>query len=115
MSQQNPWENHDVLACPFLYDMLLNLFQLCMFVCLSLCCVHVCTISCSIQYVCIYCFQFSLVVMVMGPSGWPSFSEVVKKGTVTKVLDETMGMSRIEVVCTKVIGYVSNSCSYVYV
>ena len=35
-------------------------------------------------------------------SGWPSFSEVAKKGTVTKILDESMGMSRIEVVCTKV-------------
>ena len=53
--------------------------------------------------------------MVMGPSGWPSFSDVVKKGTVTKVLDETMGMSRIEVVCTKVIGCVSRSCPCVLV
>ena len=39
--------------------------------------------------------------MSIGP-GWPSFSEVAKKGTVTKILDESMGMSRIEVVCTKV-------------
>jgi peptide-methionine (R)-S-oxide reductase len=38
--------------------------------------------------------------MSIGP-GWPSFSEVAKKGTVTKILDESMGMSRIEVVCTK--------------
>ena len=69
----------------------------CLFV---ICCVHVCTLSYSVQYVCIYCFQIAPVVMVIGPSGWPLFSDVVKKGTVTKVLDETMGMSRIEVVCT---------------
>ena len=34
-------------------------------------------------------------------SGWPSFSEVAKKGNVVRVVDESHGMVRTEVVCGK--------------
>ena len=34
-------------------------------------------------------------------SGWPSFSEVAKKGNVVRIVDESHGMVRTEVVCGK--------------
>ena len=34
-------------------------------------------------------------------SGWPSFSEVAKKGNVARIVDESHGMVRTEVVCGK--------------
>lgn len=34
-------------------------------------------------------------------SGWPSFTEVAKKGNVVRIVDESHGMVRTEVVCGK--------------
>lgn len=34
-------------------------------------------------------------------SGWPSFSEVAKKGNVVRIVDDSHGMVRTEVVCGK--------------
>lgn len=34
-------------------------------------------------------------------SGWPSFYDVAKKGTVKLVIDTSHGMNRIEVICSK--------------
>ena len=34
-------------------------------------------------------------------SGWPSFSDVAKQGNVVRVVDESHGMVRTEVVCGK--------------
>jgi peptide-methionine (R)-S-oxide reductase len=34
-------------------------------------------------------------------SGWPSFSEVAKKGNVMRIVDDSHGMVRTEVVCGK--------------
>ena len=33
-------------------------------------------------------------------SGWPSFSDVAQQGNVTRIVDESHGMVRTEVVCT---------------
>ncbi len=32
-------------------------------------------------------------------SGWPSFSDVAKQGNVARIVDESQGMTRTEVVC----------------
>ena len=34
-------------------------------------------------------------------SGWPSFSEVAKEGNVRRIVDDSHGMVRTEVVCAK--------------
>ena len=34
-------------------------------------------------------------------SGWPSFSDVAEKGNVHRVVDESFGMKRVEVVCAQ--------------
>ena len=34
-------------------------------------------------------------------SGWPSFSDVAKQGHVLKIVDESFGMARTEVVCAQ--------------
>ena len=54
-----------------LYNMLFNLSQLQMFVCLSYV-VYMYAYYLVVYNMCvyIYCFQFVFVVMVMGPSGW---------------------------------------------
>jgi len=34
-------------------------------------------------------------------SGWPSFSDVAEQGSVTRIVDDSHGMVRTEVVCAK--------------
>ncbi len=34
-------------------------------------------------------------------SGWPSFTDVVEKGNVHRIVDTSLGMERAEVVCAK--------------
>ena len=34
-------------------------------------------------------------------SGWPSFTDVVEKGNVHRIVDTSLGMARTEVVCAK--------------
>ena len=53
------------------------------------------------MYVCSSCGHelFSSDTKFDSGSGWPSFWEVAKKGTVTLQSDDSMGMSRLEVRC----------------
>lgn len=41
-------------------------------------------------------------------TGWPSFFETVKKGSVMEVRDELLGMVRMEVVCAKCGGHLGH-------
>lgn len=52
-------------------------------------------------YVCVNCgvSLFSSDVKFDSGTGWPSFSEVVAKGHVKTAVDDSLGMTRTEVMC----------------
>lgn len=41
-------------------------------------------------------------------SGWPSFSDVVTQGKVLSIVDDTLGVSRTEVVCAQCGGHLGH-------
>lgn len=53
------------------------------------------------DYICVNCGTplFSSTTKFDSGTGWPSFSDVVTHGNVTKVVDETLGTTRTEVTC----------------
>ena len=55
-------------------------------------------------YRCIVCDQelFSSSTKFNSGSGWPSFYDVMKQGTVKELVDRSLGMKRTEIVCSKV-------------
>ena len=55
-------------------------------------------------YRCIVCDQelFSSSTKFNSGSGWPSFYDIMKQGTVKELVDRSLGMKRTEIVCSKV-------------
>ena len=56
------------------------------------------------KYHCVVCGQelFSSSTKFNSGSGWPSFYDVIKQGTVKEVVDRSIGMKRTEIICSKV-------------
>lgn len=52
-------------------------------------------------YICVACGEslFSSDTKFESGSGWPSFYDVMQKGNVEKIEDNSMGMRRTEVIC----------------
>ena len=55
------------------------------------------------KFHCVVCdtLLFSTDKKFESGSGWPSFSDVAEQGNVHKIVDESHGMVRTEVVCAK--------------
>lgn len=54
-------------------------------------------------YLCRCCGEalFDATTKYDSGSGWPSFSEPMKQSSVEEISDETMGMTRVEVTCSR--------------
>ena len=54
------------------------------------------------QYVCVACDSplFSSRHKYQSGSGWPSYYDVLNKGNVKKIIDNSLGMQRIEIRCS---------------